>query len=403
MAFKTQRDVDRLTLPAGKSEAFFFDGRVPGLSVRLQRTGAATFAVWYTAGGKRKRMSLGPVAGISLEDARRRAAEIQGAARAGRNPAQERELARAAAAEVLTLADLIGAYIEHHAERRHRPRTMVETKRYLNGIWSPLGASPAADVSRRAVSARLLEVASERGPVAANRARSKLSGAYAWAIRAGLVDVNPVVGTVQSEERSRERVLSPAELVAIWHATGDGSAYGRIVRLLLLLGVRRDEAGGMRWDELSDGVWTIPGSRTKNGRELELALPPLAVDLIEAQRDQDTNLYLDAPFVFGRAGRAPFSGWSRCKARLDERLAEQTGAPMAPWTLHDLRRSFVTHCAEQGLAQPHAIEACVNHVSGHRAGVAGIYNKATYRNEKAAALKKFADWFGRQVSQIPRK
>jgi integrase len=88
------------------------------------------------------------------------------------------------------------------------------------------------------------------------------------------------------------------------------------------------------------------------------------------------------PYLFGRGRRAPFSGWSRCKERLDARITEQRGAPLAAWTVHDLRRSVVTTRAEQAIARPHIIEAVIGHVSGHRAGVAGVYNRAVYRAEK---------------------
>jgi integrase len=87
--------------------------------------------------------------------------------------------------------------------------------------------------------------------------------------------------------------------------------------------------------------------------------------------------------VFGE-GEGSFSGWSRCKRRLDARSG------VSGWTLHDLRRSFVTHSAELGTA-PHVIEAAVNHLSGHKGGIAGVYNRAVYGPEKARAMQVWAD------------
>ena len=81
-----------------------------------------------------------------------------------------------------------------------------------------------------------------------------------------------------------------------------------------------------------------------------------------------------------------------CKERLDARIAEQRGAPLAPWCLHDLRRTFATLAAEHELIEPHVIEAILNHVSGHRNGVAGIYNRALYREQKRDRLAAWADW-----------
>src|SRR5262249_38663222 len=96
-------------------------------------------------------------------------------------------------------------------------------------------------------------------------------------------------------------------------------------------------------------------------------------------------------FIFG-VGKGPFSGWSKSKEQLDERIAEANGGkPLEHWTHHDLRRSFVTHAAERGIIQPHIIESIINHISGHKGGVAGIYNKATYQPERRAGLIKWAE------------
>jgi integrase len=365
--------------------------------------------VWYTApNGKRKRLTLGPVAGVELADARRQAAETINAARDGRDPVMERQQARRAAAEVFTVGDLIRSYLSEHAERHQRPRTLIETKRALNKHWLPLHDVSAAAVSRRDVSARLLELARTSGTVGANRARANLSAAFAWAMRAGLVDVNPLVGTVKGEEAPRERVLTPAELRAIWSATAELTGYDAIVRLLMLTGARRLEVGGMARDELDRerALWVVPAARTKSAREHEVPLSRQALAIIDEFPDLPKR-----PYLFGRGGRTPFSGWSRSKERLDERIArhraeQRLGRPLQngekpqdkdrleAWTLHDLRRSLVTHMADReelGI-EPHIIEAVVGHASGHKSGVAGTYNRAAYREQKKVALQRWADW-----------
>ncbi len=407
MAFRTQRDLDRLTLPAGKVEVFHFDARCPNLSVRIQRSGKPAFVAWYTApGGRRRRLTIGPVAGIELDDARRQAAGMINAARDGRDPAMERKQARRAASEVFTVGDLINAYLTEHAERHQRPRTLIETKRALERHWAPLHVLPSANITRRDVSARLIDLARTSGAVGANRARANLSAAFAWAMRAGLVDANPVIGTVKGEEVSRDRVLSLEELRAIWQATAELSGYDAIVRLLMFTWARRQEVGGMAHAELDReaALWSLAGERTKNGLQLEVPLSRQALAILAEFPEMP-----GCPYLFGRAGRAPFSGWSRSKAQLDKRIAcwrakqrlgrellkdeePETGDHLARWTLHDLRRSGVTHAAEQAIAAPHIIEAVVNHVSGHKSGVAGVYNRAAYRTEKAAALQRWADW-----------
>ena len=393
MAYRTQRDLDRLTLPNGKAEVFHFDARCPGLSVRIQRTGSPAFVAWFTApGGKRKRITLGPIAGVDLDHARRQATEIVNAARDGRDPGQERKLARIAAADVLTVGAMIGAYLREHAERHQRPRTLIETKRALERHWLPLHPLPAADVTRRDISARLLELARSTGTVGANRARAHLSAAFAWAMKAGLldqIDVNPVINTIRAEETSRERVLSPDEMAAIWRATDDGTNHSAIIRLLMLTGARKAEIGGMTHAEIDRDrqLWSLAGERTKNGRPHELPLSRQAWEIIAEYPELPR-----CPFIFGRRGQAPFSGWSQCKARLDARIAEQQGVPLAAWRIHDLRRSFATLAAEHELIEPHIIEAILNHVSGHQNGVAGVYNRAAYREPKRLGLQAWADW-----------
>lgn len=87
-------------------------------------------------------------------------------------------------------------------------------------------------------------------------------------------------------------------------------------------------------------------------------------------------------------GERPFSGWSSAKASLDKRL-EEAGTPITNWRLHDLRRTAATRMAEMGTL-PHVVEAVLNHISGHKAGVAGVYNRATYLPEKRDALNRWA-------------
>jgi integrase len=172
-------------------------------------------------------------------------------------------------------------------------------------------------------------------------------------------------------------------LRAIWQACRDDT-YGRIVRLLLLTGQRRDEVGSMTEVELnfSAAVWTIPSERTKNGLAHEVPLSRPALEILASQ-----------PRIAGRRlmfghGVGAFSGWSNSKERLDKRITA-SGIAMAPWRLHDLRRTVATGMANLRVL-PHVIEAVLNHISGAKAGVAGTYNRATYAREKRDALDLWA-------------
>ena len=209
-----------------------------------------------------------------------------------------------------------------------------------------------------------------------------------------------MIGTVKGDETSRERVLTPDELAAIWRATADLNGYDAIVRLLMLTGARKSEVGGMAWTEIDRErvLWVLPAGSAKNGREHEVPLSRQAL-AITAEFPELPG----CPYLFGRGGRTSFSGWSQSKERLNARIAAQQGAPLASWILHDIRRSVVTHLAEVAIAPPHIIEAIVNHVSGHKGGVAGIYNRAAYRTEKASASQRWADWLEATIAGRPSR
>jgi integrase len=169
-------------------------------------------------------------------------------------------------------------------ERDVRPRTFRELKRYLTGsFFKPLHAIPVDTVSRRDVAARLVTITREHGSIVAARARAALSTFFVWAMQMGIVENNPIIGTIQPKDsKPRERVLSDNELATIWNACKDDD-YGRIIRLLILLGARRQEVGGLRWSELDpdNGRWLLPAQRSKNGRRHELPLMPMALDIIK--------------------------------------------------------------------------------------------------------------------------
>jgi integrase len=183
--------------------------------------------------------------------------------------------------------------------------------------------------------------------------------------------------------------LADDELRLIWQQTRNGD-YGAIIRLLILTGQRRQEVGGILWSELDlgAGLWRIGAMRTKNARPHDVPLSPAAVSILNGVTRREGR-----DFVFG-SGDGSFAGWSKGKSALDGRLtkARQTdqGATLTRWRLHDLRRTTATRMADLGVL-PHVIEAILNHISGHKAGVAGVYNRSSYTAEKRMALNLWAD------------
>lgn len=372
-----------LALPPGKREALFFDSELAGFGVKISAGGSRRYILQYRPTGQRtaKRLTIGSLGVLSVDEARRQAKTLLARAATGNDPHAGKATAKSRAA--ITLGSVADAYLKH-CEHRQQPGTLYQTTLHLTKHWAPLRPLPLHNVTRAIVAARLNELRESSGGVSANRSRSALSAMFAWAIAEGRAEINPVTGTRQPvKETPRERVLTDDELRAIWRACRE-DVYGQIVRLLILTAQRRDEVGGMAASELSfEGlVWTLPAARAKNKREQAIPLAPLALGILQkvSRSDGGTRMF--------SASDRGFSAWSGSKARLDKRLAD-AGTPVAAWTIHDLRRTAATGMAGLGVL-PHVVEAVLNHVSGHKAGVAGVYNSATYLAEKQDALSRWA-------------
>jgi integrase len=376
--------VAKLTLPDGKTDAIVFDDDLPGFGIRLRAGGKRVWIVQYrNAAGKTRRLTLGDTRKLDLDKARQKAKIEIARVTLGGDPRAEK--AEAKSRSKLTLSLLANRFLEFKRPRL-RPNTYNADKRYLTQHWKPLHKVPVHAITRREVAARLTEIVQQHGATSAARARGALSAFFAWAIREGIAEANPVVGTNDPAVgiESRDRVLSPDEIRIIWNCCRDDD-FGTIVKLLMLTGARRDEIGGLRWHEidLDRGMLHIPGDRTKNRRPLVLTLAPLALSILKSVPRREGR-----EFVFGGRGGA-FSAWSYSTLALLARISEGEGKALAPWRLHDIRRSVATQMADIGV-QPHIVEAVINHV-GHKAGVAGTYNRATYEREIKSALALWAD------------
>src|SRR5277367_721396 len=384
----TKANVARLSLPEGKSELLVFDDALAGFGIRIRYGGKRTWIAQYRVGSKQRRLSLGSSETIDADEARKRTKTALSQVHLGTDPQVEKSNAR------LKASVTIGATVEDYLARREghlKPNSLADVRRYLRVHWAPLHEVAVHSVTRSMVAARLAEIAAANGLYAANRARAALSTFYSWGIGEGLANENPVVGTNKAVvEETRDRVLTAAELRLIWQLAGSND-FGAIVRLLILTGQRREEVGGMLWSELDldAALWTIGKDRTKNGLQHDVPLSPTAAAILRDIPRQDGRDY-----VFGSSD-GPFQGWSNAKAALDARMgaalkAERgDGAKLSPWRLHDIRRTVATRLGDQGVL-PHVVEAILNHISGHRAGVAGIYNRAVYAAEKRDALGRWA-------------
>lgn len=379
----TDAYVRRLQLGPGERDRIVWDPEMPGFGVRLRST-KAVYIVQYRFQKATQRESLGDIRKLTVEDARKVARQFFARLELGMDPREEKRKAEEAAeAARLTFKTVSDLYLKAK-EPKMRPSTYKAADAYFNQKWAPLHRKPIGAIDRKAVAEQLRRIVAEHGPTSAARARSNLSALFAWAMKEGLVDKNPVLGTNNPIEgkQGRDRVLTDDEIRIIWrHCPEDD--FGRIVRLLLLTACRRDEIGGLRWDEidLQNGRLLLPAERTKPGRALELPLTATARAILETAPKR-----LGRDFVFGGKGGG-FGAWSWCTMAMHARITAAEGRALPHWTLRDLRRTVRTGMSKLGV-KPHVAELVLNHVA-HRSGVVGIYDHHDYQPEIADALVKW--------------
>jgi integrase len=444
----TVKSIAGLRLPEGKADHIEWDDDLPGFGLRLREGGSRNWVFQYALGQKQRRMSLGSATAITLVKARETASELHAKVRLGHDPAGQKAESQQRAIETFeAVARMYLAAIKQEM----RPGSYAEVERHLLKHCKPLYGLQLVGVDQRTIATRLNDVKEGPGDVTANRVRSSLSAMYGWAMQQGIAAQNPVALTGKNDEKSRERVLTDDELRVIWTEAGEDQ-YGSIVKLLMLSAQRADEMASLRRSEIAkvevseshisgiklpaftiDAIELEP-ERTKNKRPhiVPLSKPALAIMEKQPVRVRADSKVRDLIFGTGQGG---FSGWSRCKERLDKRVlkalrklaedrhdekmldrlakVEDLKARIAKtranspewkalskqlkaiwWTLHDLRRTADTMMNDRLGIAPHVVDAILNHVSSQRSGksgVSGVYNKALYLRERTEALRLWAD------------
>ena len=339
----TVKSTSGLKLPTGKSDLIVFDDDVPGFGVRL-RGKRRTWIFQYKQGTQQQRMTLGLLSAVDIAKARDTAKDLYARVRLGENPARDKAENKAKAHK--TFEAVAEDYLAYQ-QKNIRARSFADVQRHLRKDARTLHQLNIEKISRADIATCLAGVRKNCGDVAGNRVRATVSAFFSWAIGEGLTDTNPVIGTNRTEEKPRDRVLSPAELRTIWHALAEDH-YGAIMKLLMLTGQRAGEIGGLRWTEVQERAIVLPGDRTKNHRPHTVPLSDAASEIIKAQPKRVAGDGQLRDLIFG-LGEGPFSGWSNSKEALDAAIKEQNGEALPHWTPHDLRRSFATHAAEMGI------------------------------------------------------
>ena len=394
-----------------------FDTECRGLGLRATAAGNKVFLVQWTdaATGRKVREPLGAWGSITVEQARAAARARLGRVAQGINPAAERAAAKAAdearrAVETaakeearFTLDALITDWVRLHLAGK-RARYAAEAQRALRAAFRAQLDRPAASLTHAAVTAVLDALAGAGKAAMAGRTMAYGRACYGWALKRRRLSVNPFAGlpAIKGGNPTRDRVLTDAEIGAVWRAAGTlGDPFGPIVQLLVLTAQRRDEVASLRWSELSPDLatWTLPATRAKNGKAhvVHLAEPARAI-LAGVPRFAGQDL------VFSTTGTTAPSGFSKAKSMLDtaiakeaaamqrpaelgrRRAAEMVAEPLQGWRLHDFRRTAVTWLAGAGFP-PHIADRLLNHVTGSIQGVAAIYQRGEFLAERKAALE----------------
>ncbi len=379
--------------PSGRDE--YFDEHTSGLGLRVGIRSKTFFVmprVLRQGKWKQERISLGKVGEITLAETRESAKKTLATAAAGQIPNEVGKDHRAALVRDSensfgkVRADFIPVYRIKRGGKLYQPAP--RTLKAINTVLESLKAwddRPMASISQTEIQEWHDRYVAAGKESAANRYLADLKIFFKWAKARGFIKINPAAEVVKGGAyQSRERVLSQNELVAIWNATAEDHPYHRIVRLLILMGQRRDEVGAMAWSELDmeAAIWNLTATtieRAKNRRQHLIPLSSPTLDILKSIPKGETGL------VFPNRNKGPFSDWSGNKGRLDAAL------DIEPWRLHDLRRSMITHMSEDLGILPHVVESVVNHVSGFRSGVAGVYNRAQYLTERRQALDAWAE------------
>jgi integrase len=380
----TKSAIDVLPTPA--KDVVYWDSGCPGFGVKITPKGRKVFIVLYRAGGAGSRLrkyTIGPYGRVTLHQARGAALKIFAARTEGRDPAAEKQQARRRLVAD-RVEDLVELFITEHVSRTRSAREISRLlRREVNPSW---GTRSVHEIGKRQIIELVTEVAARGTPSAANKLLKMVKAFFGWCVGRGILDVSPANGlTAPAREKARDRVLEDDELARILSAARqmDGP-YGGIVELLALTGQRREEVAQLTWDEidLPSRTWTLPASRTKNGKRHIVHLSHEAVAVLKRTPAM-------ADFVFSLTGANPFQSFSAAKRDLDKLSG------VSDWRLHDLRRTCVSGMARLGIA-PHVADKVLNHQTGTISGVAAVYQRHEFLAERQDAL----DCWGAHVAGL---
>ena len=353
-----------------------WDSYQRGLALRVEPTGYKSWKAIYRHGNRPRWLHLGAADAIPLTEARRLAAEAMIEVARGKDPQAERKAQRMTG----TFQELHERYVNEWAKRRNKSWKQAHTlvRKHLLPSWAKLSAQAITRSDVRAMMGRITS------PILANQVLAAGSAVFTWAVAQEIVTTNPCRGVERNETKSRERVLTDAEVPAFWAAFNSGGlVQSCALKVILLTGQRPGEVAHMRMEHVSDGWWTMPGAPdaklgwpgTKNKQTHRVWLPQTVQDIIAELTDGEAT-----GFVFPNSRRGAIDGLDVVMRDICKQLA----APRA--TPHDLRRTHGTKSAELGFGRE-----AMNRVQNHReGGIADVYDRHEYSEENKRVMEAVA-------------
>lgn len=364
------------------------DKSVPGLRIRVGASGSRTFVLRKTVAGRYRNITLGRYCErFGLAEARKKARQLLSDIELRADPLVSLPAPRRRAHVTPTIRSL---WPEYKAAKAHL-RKIKEVERVFMRHIIPAFGDRAADKITRSEITRFIDGYASTTPVMARNVLAYFSAFYSWALpRLDDLPGNPCRDAGRPPApKPRERVLDEPEVAALWNVLGREKApFGPAIKLLLLTGQRRNEVFDADRSEfdLEAKLWTIPGERAKNGATHLVPLSPAAVGIVkELLTVEKSEKLLPAR---GNWDASP-SGFSKAMCRIRDALEADLGHEVPRWTLHDLRRTMATGLQRLGV-RIEVTEAVLNHLSGSRAGIVGVYQRHNYFDEKRAALGAWA-------------
>ncbi|MBA4163315.1 MAG: integrase [Erythrobacter sp.] len=392
----------RSLTPPDTGQLEWADHIIPGLRVRVGRSGSKTFILRKRVGERWRNITIGPFKEyFGLADARKKARSILLDIENGRGAPRPAKEDGTTLTGRLMFTFLWNQYLER-AVRGHK-RSASEIERIGNKFLLPRFGDRMADSITRAEITTLVEDVTYRNPQQptlreGRSVHQRLSAFYSWAMpKLERLQANPCQYAWRPPlGKPRDRFLTEDEIRLFWNACDKMDwPFGPGFKLLLVTGQRRSEVFGAARSEFKDGIWTIPGDRAKNGLAHIVPLSQLALKVIDALPVVSGS---DRLFAVPDNLDAVSSGFSKGSPRLLRIMTEfNDDKPVEHFVLHDLRRTAATGMQRLGVAMP-VTEAVLNHISGSRGGIAGVYQRHDYFEEKKEALAKWADEIERVVT-----